>query len=138
VFSDYYATGKLDVDLAEKVIKGILDGCEQSGCNLIGGETAEMPGFYAEGEYDLGGFAMGVVDKDKLINGKNIVEGDILIGLPSNGVHSNGFSLVRRVLDKSGLSLTDQFPGNDGKTTTVGETLMTPTIIYVKQVSLYR
>ncbi|KAF7070570.1 hypothetical protein CFC21_076080 [Triticum aestivum] len=136
VFSDYYATGKLDVDLAEKVIKGILDGCEQSGCNLIGGErqTAEMPGFYAEGEYDLGGFAMGVVDKDKLINGKNIVEGDILIGLPSNGVHSNGFSLVRRVLDKSGLSLTDQFPGNDGKTTTVGETLMTPTIIYVKQV----
>ncbi|KAI4987954.1 hypothetical protein ZWY2020_029584 [Hordeum vulgare] len=134
VFSDYYATGKLDVDLAEKVIKGIVDGCQQSGCNLIGGETAEMPGFYAEGEYDLAGFAMGVVDKDKLIDGKNIVEGDILIGLPSSGIHSNGFSLVRRVLDKSGLSLTDQFPGNDGKTTTVGETLMTPTVIYVEQV----
>ncbi|KAI4987959.1 hypothetical protein ZWY2020_029589 [Hordeum vulgare] len=134
VFSDYYATGKLDVDLAEKVMKGIVDGCQQSGCNLIGGETVEMPGFYAEGEYDLAGFAMGVVDKDKLIDGKNIVEGDILIGLPSSGIHSNGFSLVRRVLDKSGLSLTDQFPGNDGKTTTVGETLMTPTVIYVLEI----
>uniref|UniRef100_A0A287HC47 phosphoribosylformylglycinamidine cyclo-ligase n=1 Tax=Hordeum vulgare subsp. vulgare TaxID=112509 RepID=A0A287HC47_HORVV len=93
-----------------------------------------MPDFYAEGEYDLGGFAMGVVDKDKLIDGENIVEGDILIGLPSSGVHSNGFSLVRRVLDKSGLSLTDEFPGNNGKTNTLGETLMTPTVIYVKQV----
>ncbi|CAM0943558.1 unnamed protein product [Alopecurus aequalis] len=133
-FTDYYATSKLDVDVAEKVIKGMLDGCEQADCTLLAGETAEMPGFYAEGEYDLSGSALGAVDKDKVIDGKNIVEGDILIGLPSSGVHSNGFSLVRSVLEKSGLSLTDQFPGNDGKTTTVGEILMTPTIIYVKQV----
>ncbi|XP_047078274.1 phosphoribosylformylglycinamidine cyclo-ligase, chloroplastic/mitochondrial-like [Lolium rigidum] len=133
-FLDYIATSKLDVDIAEKVIKGIVDGCEQADCILKGGETAEMPGFYAEGEYDLCGFAVGVVEKDKVIDGKNIVEGDILIGLPSSGVHSNGFSLVRRVLDKSGLSLTDLLPRNDGKTTTVGEALMAPTVIYVKQV----
>uniref|UniRef100_A0ACD5ZAF4 Uncharacterized protein n=1 Tax=Avena sativa TaxID=4498 RepID=A0ACD5ZAF4_AVESA len=93
-----------------------------------------MPGFYADGEYDISGFAVGVVEKDKVIDGKSIVEGDILLGLPSSGVHSNGFSLVRSVLDKSGLSLTDQLPGNDGKTTTIGEVLMTPTVIYVKQV----
>ncbi|CAL5058331.1 unnamed protein product [Urochloa decumbens] len=133
-FQDYYATSKLDVDLAEKVIKGIVDGCEQSDCVLLGGETAEMPGFYAEGEYDLSGSAVGVVKVDKLIDGKNIVEGDILIGLPSSGIHSNGFSLVRRVLEKSGLSLSDQLPINDGITSTVGEILMAPTVIYVKQV----
>uniref|UniRef100_A0ACD5ZEW4 Uncharacterized protein n=1 Tax=Avena sativa TaxID=4498 RepID=A0ACD5ZEW4_AVESA len=133
-FADYFATSKIDVDLAEKVIKGIMRGCEQADCTLRGGETAEMPGFYADGEYDISGFAVGVVEKDKVIDGKNIVEGDILIGLPSSGVHSNGFSLVRSVLDKSGLSLTDQLPGNDGKTTTIGEVLMTPTVIYVKQV----
>lgn len=133
-FLDYYATSKLDVDLAEKVIKVIRDGCEQSDCALLGGETAEMPGFYVEGEYDLSGFAVGVVKKDKVIDGKNIVKGDVLIGLPSSGVHSNGFSLVRRVLEKSGLSLDDQLPRNDGITTTVGEALMAPTFIYVKQV----
>uniref|UniRef100_A0ACD5Z5D2 Uncharacterized protein n=1 Tax=Avena sativa TaxID=4498 RepID=A0ACD5Z5D2_AVESA len=132
-FADYFATSKIDVDLAEKVIKGIMHGCEQADCTLRG-ETAEMPGFYADGEYDISGFAVGTVEKDKVIDGKNIVEGDILIGLPSSGVHSNGFSLVRSVLDKSGLSLTDQLPGNDGKTTTIGEVLMTPTVIYVKQV----
>lgn len=133
-FLDYYATSKLDVDLAEKVIKGIVDGCQQSDCILLGGETAEMPDFYKEGEYDLSGFAVGAVKKDKVIDGKNIVEGDVLIGLPSSGVHSNGFSLARRVLDKSGLSLTDPLPRNDGVTTTVGEALMAPTVIYVKQV----
>ncbi|RLM98257.1 phosphoribosylformylglycinamidine cyclo-ligase, chloroplastic/mitochondrial [Panicum miliaceum] len=133
-FLDYFATSKLDVDLAEKVIKGIVDGCEQSDCVLLGGETAEMPDFYAEGEYDLSGFAVGKVKKDKLIDGKNIVKGDVLIGLPSSGVHSNGFSLARRVLEKSGLSLSDQLPRNDGITTTVGEALMAPTVIYVKQV----
>ncbi|GJN35828.1 hypothetical protein PR202_gb24638 [Eleusine coracana subsp. coracana] len=95
-FLDYFATSKLDVDLAEKVIRGIVDGCQQSDCVLLGGETAEMPGFYAEGEYDLSGFAVGAVKKDKVIDGKNIVEGDVLIGLPSSGVHSNGFSLARR------------------------------------------
>uniref|UniRef100_A0ACD5WDA9 Uncharacterized protein n=1 Tax=Avena sativa TaxID=4498 RepID=A0ACD5WDA9_AVESA len=133
-FLDYFATSRLDVDLAEKVIKGIVDGCQQSNCVLLGGETAEMPDFYKEGEYDLSGFAVGNVKKDKVIDGKNIVEGDILIGLPSSGVHSNGFSLARRVLDRSGLSLTDPLPRNDGITTTVGEALMAPTVIYVKQV----
>ncbi|ESQ44957.1 hypothetical protein EUTSA_v10010436mg [Eutrema salsugineum] len=130
-FLDYFATSRLDVDLAEKVIKGIVDGCEQSGCALLGGETAEMPDFYAEGEYDLSGFAVGIVKKESVINGKNIVAGDVLIGLPSSGVHSNGFSLVRKVVARSGLSLKDELPGGS---TTLGEALMAPTIIYVKQV----
>ncbi|KAH7529027.1 hypothetical protein FEM48_Zijuj05G0140000 [Ziziphus jujuba var. spinosa] len=130
-FLDYFATSRLDVDLAEKVIKGIVDGCQQSDCALLGGETAEMPGFYADGEYDLSGFAVGAVKKDSVIDGKNIVAGDILIGLPSSGVHSNGFSLVRRVLAHSGSSLKDQLPGEDK---TLGEALIAPTVIYVKQV----
>lgn len=130
-FLDYFATSRLDVDLAEKVIKGIVDGCRQSDCALLGGETAEMPDFYADGEYDLSGFAVGIVKKDSVINGKNIVAGDVLIGLPSSGVHSNGFSLVRRVLARSGLSLKDKLPGED---VTLGEALMAPTVIYVKQV----
>ncbi|KAJ9560519.1 hypothetical protein OSB04_005679 [Centaurea solstitialis] len=130
-FLDYYATSHLDVDLAEKVIKGIVDGCQQSDCALLGGETAEMPDFYANGEYDLSGFAVGIVKKESVINGKNISVGDVLIGLPSSGVHSNGFSLVRRVLARSGLSLKDKLPG---ESTTLGEALMAPTVIYVKQV----
>jgi len=93
-----------------------------------------MPGFYAEGEYDLSGSAMGIVKKDKLIDGTTIVQGDVLIGLASSGVHSNGFSLARRVREKSGLSLSDQLPRNDGVTTTLGEALMAPTVIYVNQV----
>lgn len=130
-FLDYFATSRLDVDLAERVIKGIVDGCQQSDCALLGGETAEMPGFYADGEYDLSGFAVGIVKKESVINGKNIEAGDVLIGLPSSGVHSNGFSLVRKVLAQSGCSLTDKLPG---ETTTLGEALMAPTVIYVKQV----
>ncbi|RID54325.1 hypothetical protein BRARA_G01655 [Brassica rapa] len=130
-FLDYFATSRLDVDLAEKVIKGIVDGCGQSDCALLGGETAEMPDFYAEGEYDLSGFAVGIVKKDSVINGKNIVAGDVLIGLPSSGVHSNGFSLVRKVVGRSGLSLKVELPGGS---TTLGEALMAPTTIYVKQV----
>ncbi|KAH6773484.1 phosphoribosylformylglycinamidine cyclo-ligase [Perilla frutescens var. hirtella] len=130
-FLDYFATSRLDVDLAEKVIKGIVDGCQQSDCALLGGETAEMPGFYADGEYDLSGFAVGIVKKDSVIDGKNIEVGDVLIGLPSSGVHSNGFSLVRRVLERSGLSLRDNLPGSS---VTLGEALMAPTVIYVKQV----
>ncbi|XP_021753169.1 phosphoribosylformylglycinamidine cyclo-ligase, chloroplastic-like [Chenopodium quinoa] len=130
-FLDYFATSHLDVDLAERVIKGIVDGCQQSDCALLGGETAEMPGFYADGEYDLSGFAVGIVKKESVINGKNIEAGDVLIGLPSSGVHSNGFSLVRRVLAQSGCSLTDKIPG---EATTLGEALMAPTVIYVKQV----
>ncbi|XP_057964136.1 phosphoribosylformylglycinamidine cyclo-ligase, chloroplastic [Malania oleifera] len=130
-FLDYFATSQLDVDLAEKVIKGIIDGCQQADCALLGGETAEMPDFYAGGEYDLSGFAVGIVKKDSVIDGKNIVAGDVLIGLPSSGVHSNGFSLVRRVLARSELSLKDQLPG---AAVTLGEALMAPTVIYVKQV----
>ncbi|KAL7000453.1 Phosphoribosylformylglycinamidine cyclo-ligase, chloroplastic [Sarracenia purpurea var. burkii] len=130
-FLDYFATSHLDVDLAEKVIKGIVDGCQQSHCTLLGGETAEMPDFYADGEYDLSGFAVGIVKKDSVIDGKNILVGDVLIGLPSSGVHSNGFSLVRRVLTQSGLSLKDRLPS---ETVTLGEALMAPTVIYVKQV----
>lgn len=130
-FLDYFATSRLDVDLAEKVIKGIVDGCKQSDCALLGGETAEMPDFYAEGEYDLSGFAVGIVKKESVINGENIVAGDILVGLPSSGVHSNGFSLVRRVLARTGLSLKDQLPGGS---VALGEALMAPTVIYVKQV----
>ncbi|EOX95221.1 Phosphoribosylformylglycinamidine cyclo-ligase [Theobroma cacao] len=145
-FLDYFATSLLDVGLAEKVIKGIVDGCQQSDCTLLGGETAEMPDFYAKGEYDLSGFAVGIVKKDSVIDGKNIVAGDVLIGLPSSGVHSNGFSLVRRcgvsdmvesvcffdqVLARSGLSLKNQLPG---AAVTLGEALMAPTVIYVKQV----
>lgn len=130
-FLDYFATSRLDVDLAEKVIKGIVDGCQQSDCALLGGETAEMPDFYADGEYDLSGFAVGIVKKDSVIDGKNIEVGDVLIGLPSSGVHSNGFSLVRRVLERSGLSLKDNLPGSS---VSLGEALMAPTVIYVKQV----
>ncbi|XP_047334832.1 phosphoribosylformylglycinamidine cyclo-ligase, chloroplastic/mitochondrial-like [Impatiens glandulifera] len=130
-FLDYFATSHLDVDLAEKVIRGIVDGCQQSDCTLLGGETAEMPGFYADGEYDLSGFAVGIVKKEAVIDGKNITAGDVLIGLPSSGVHSNGYSLVRRVLDQSGLSLKDELPGEN---ITLGQALMAPTVIYVKQV----
>ncbi|KAI0510631.1 hypothetical protein KFK09_011239 [Dendrobium nobile] len=133
-FLDYFGTSHLDVDLAETVIKGIVDGCKQSDCVLLGGETAEMPDFYAKGEYDLSGFAVGIVKKDSLIDGKNIKSGDILIGFPSSGVHSNGFSLVRRVLSQSNLSLSDQLPGHGGGPFTLGEALMAPTVIYVKQV----
>jgi phosphoribosylformylglycinamidine cyclo-ligase len=130
-FLDYFATSHLDVDQAEQVIKGIVDGCKQSGCSLLGGETAEMPGFYAPGEYDLSGFAVGSVKKDALIDGKSIDVGDILLGLPSSGVHSNGFSLARKVLAKSGSSLHEELPGAG---ISIGEALLVPTTIYVKQV----
>ncbi|KAI5061275.1 hypothetical protein GOP47_0023780 [Adiantum capillus-veneris] len=132
-FLDYFATSQLDVDLAEQVIKGIVEGCKQSDCVLLGGETAEMPGFYAKGEYDLSGFAVGIVKKDNVVDGKTIREGDVLLGLPSSGVHSNGFSLVRRVLSDSGVSLSSLLPDSDS-TISIGEALMAPTVIYVKQV----
>ncbi|KAG0573220.1 hypothetical protein KC19_VG159200 [Ceratodon purpureus] len=130
-FLDYFATSQLDVDQAEQVIKGVVDGCKQSDCALLGGETAEMPGFYSPGEYDLSGFAVGSVKKDALIDGSKIVVGDVLLGLPSSGVHSNGFSLARKVLAKSGASVYDQLPGAG---VTIGEALLAPTTIYVKQV----
>eukprot|EP00210_Caulerpa_lentillifera_P004178 g3984.t1 len=129
-FLDYYATGKLDVDVAEQVIKGIVQGCDQSDCILLGGETAEMPGFYSSGEYDVAGFAVGSVKKEQLINGKaSIQTGDALIGLKSSGLHSNGFSLVRKL---SGISLHDKTPWDSEKT--LGDVLLEPTIIYVRQI----
>ena len=131
-FLDYFATGKLAVPKAEAVLKGIAEGCRQAGCALIGGETAEMPSFYAEGEYDLAGFAVGVVDRPKIIDGRSIVPGDVLIGLASTGLHSNGYSLARRVLlDQAQLSMTSRLPELDRP---LGEVLLTPTRIYTKQV----
>jgi phosphoribosylformylglycinamidine cyclo-ligase len=132
-FLDYFGTGKLDVDTGEAVIRGIATGCTQAGCALLGGETAELPGMYADGEYDLAGFAVGVVDKKKIIDGSRTIEGDVVIGVASSGLHSNGYSLARRVIEKMGLDMKAPFPGGDGKT--VGETLLTPTRIYAKTVA---
>ena len=127
-FLDYIATGKLVPEKMASIVEGVANGCVKAGCALIGGETAEMPGFYNEGEYDVAGFVVGVVDKSKIITGEGIDEGDLIIGLPSSGLHSNGFSLVRKlVLEKLGLSL-DQFYPELGKT--LGEELLTPTRIY--------
>ncbi|KAI3428807.1 hypothetical protein D9Q98_007624 [Chlorella vulgaris] len=128
-FLDYFACGKLDVDQAEQVVKGIVEGCKQSDCILLGGETAEMPGFYSPGEYDLAGFAVGNVKKDKVIDGSRIQAGDVILGLKSSGVHSNGFSLVRKVLEVSGTSLHDTAPWSGES---FGLTLLTPTVIYVR------
>ncbi len=130
LFLDYFASGRLEVGVAEQVIGGIADGCKQSSCALIGGETAELPGFYAEGEYDLAGFCVGVVDKEKVINGSTLEPGDVLLGLASTGFHSNGYSLVRKVfLDEAKMKL-DEKPADLG--TTLGEALLKPTRIYVR------
>ena len=129
-FLDYIATGKNYPEKMADIVSGIAEGCVQSGCSLIGGETAEMPGFYPEDEYDLAGFSVGVVDKDKIIDNKSIKEGDIIIGLPSSGVHSNGFSLVRKVFDIENADITKPIEELGGKS--LGETLLTPTKIYVK------
>ncbi|NLW80839.1 MAG: phosphoribosylformylglycinamidine cyclo-ligase [Desulfovibrionales bacterium] len=130
-FLDYFATGKLDIDKAVAVVKGIVEGCREAQCALIGGETAEMPDFYADGEYDLSGFCVGIVDNDKVVDGSSIGVGDAVIGLASSGVHSNGYSLVRKLYAQSGLSPADVFPGT-GKT--VAEILLAPTRIYVEAV----
>ncbi|WP_455223527.1 phosphoribosylformylglycinamidine cyclo-ligase [Kaarinaea lacus] len=126
-FLDYYATGKLHVDVAADVIKGIALGCEQAGAALVGGETAEMPGLYQKGEYDLAGFAVGVVEKDEIIDGHKVGPGDVLIGLQSSGAHSNGYSLIRKILDMTDTDLLERFAGK-----TLGEALLQPTRIYVK------
>ena len=129
-FLDYIATGKLDPQKMAELVKGVADGCKIASAALIGGETAEMPGIYKEDDYDLAGFAVGLVDKDKIIDGKDLKEGDIAIGLYSSGVHSNGFSLVRASMDQAGVSLTDKFDEN----ITIGEKLLTPTKIYAKEI----
>lgn len=129
-FLDYIATGKLDPRKMAELVKGVADGCKIASAALIGGETAEMPGIYKEDDYDLAGFAVGLVDKDKIIDGKDLKEGDIAIGLYSSGVHSNGFSLVRASMDQAGVSFYDKFDEN----ITIGEKLLTPTKIYAKEI----
>mgnify|MGYP000092953768 FL=1 len=126
-FLDYFACGKLEVGTAAQVIKGIAQGYEQSGCALVGGETAEMPGMYPAGEYDLAGFAVGCVDKESLITGKTISSGDVVLGLASSGAHSNGYSLIRKLIAKSGIDMNSDFHGKPFK-----DVVMAPTRIYVK------
>jgi phosphoribosylformylglycinamidine cyclo-ligase len=128
-FLDYFATARLDVERAEKVIKGVAKGCELTGCTLLGGETAELPGFYVPGEYELAGFCVGIVEKSKIIDGKSIVPGDKVLGVASSGLHSNGFSLARRILEDARLALTDSYDG-----LALGPALLEPTRIYVKDI----
>lgn len=126
-FLDYYATGKLDVEVAARVVEGIGRGCELAGAALVGGETAEMPGMYPDGEYDLAGFCVGVVEKRRIIDGSKVAAGDVLLGLASSGPHSNGYSLIRKIIERAGASLDIPFEGRS-----LGEALLEPTRIYVK------
>jgi len=128
-FLDYYATSRLDIEVAADVIKGISQGCEQAGAALVGGETAEMPGLYQLDEYDLAGFSVGIVEKDNIIDGSNVKPGDTLIGIRSSGPHSNGFSLIRKIIDVTDADLLAPFSGS-----TLGEVLLQPTRIYVKPI----
>lgn len=127
-FLDYFATAKLDPDMGVDIVKGIAEGCKQSGCALIGGETAEMPGLYKKGDYDLAGFAVGAVERDAILP-RNVKAGDVLLGLPSSGVHSNGFSLVRKIVERSGLKWDAKAPFGAN---TLAQELLTPTRLYVK------
>lgn len=128
-FLDYYATGALDVDIAAQVVNGIGEGCLQAGCSLVGGETAEMPGMYEGNDYDLAGFCVGVVEKSKVITGDTVTEGDVLVAMASSGPHSNGYSLIRHIIDQKGLDVAADLDGS-----TVAQKLMAPTRIYVKSV----
>lgn len=131
-FLDYLATGKLNQEQLTQVVEGIAQGCRESGCALLGGETAEMPGFYQMGEYDLAGFCVGIVEKSQLLSGLQVQVGDVAIALASDGVHSNGFSLVRKIIESSKADLTGSCQESDSKS--LGEVLLTPTRIYVKPV----
>ncbi|WP_073997957.1 phosphoribosylformylglycinamidine cyclo-ligase [Anaerococcus urinomassiliensis] len=129
-FLDYIATGKLNPNKMADLVSGVAQGCQKSGAALIGGETAEMPGIYKEDDYDLAGFAVGIVDRDKIITGESLEVGDVAIALKSSGIHSNGFSLVRAALDQAGINLSDQYYENQS----IGEKLLTPTKIYAKEI----
>jgi phosphoribosylformylglycinamidine cyclo-ligase len=129
-FLDYFATGKLEVGVAEKVIAGVAKGCKESNCALVGGETAELPGLYAEGDYDLAGFAVGAVERDKVITGSNIQEGDVMLGLFSSGAHSNGYSLIRKIVKDKNLSYAKPAPFGGGMD--LAEALLVPTKLYVR------
>lgn len=131
-FLDYFATGKLDPDQGVSIVAGIAEGCRQAGCALIGGETAEMPGLYREGEYDLAGFAVGAAERGQLLPTDDMAEGDVLLGIASSGLHSNGFSLVRRIVEQAGVAWTD--PAPFAVKQTMGEALLEPTRIYVKSI----
>jgi phosphoribosylformylglycinamidine cyclo-ligase len=133
-FLDYFATGKLDLDVAETVIKGIAEGCRLSGCSLIGGETAEMPGMYGSGDYDLAGFSVGVVERSQLLDGSRIAPGHRLLGMASSGPHSNGYSLIRKVLERSQSPLDEILTNPDGSQVELGDALLAPTTLYVKPV----
>jgi len=132
-FLDYFATSKLDIDVAEKVIQGIARGCKESGCALLGGETAELPGMYAPGEYDLAGFSVGVVARSRLIDGTKVREGDVVLGLRSSGLHSNGYSLARKVLAPNDEALAERPPELGGAS--IGEAMLVPTRLYARHVA---
>ncbi len=134
-FLDYYATGRLRAEEAAQVVKGIAEGCRQAGCALIGGETAELPGFYQDGEYDLAGFAVGVVERDEILDGRGVVPGDVLVGVASSGLHSNGYSLARRALLER-MALSDRPPELGGRT--LADALLEPTRIYVRELLALR
>jgi len=130
LFLDYFATGKLDVDAGRAIVSGIAEGCRRSGCALIGGETAEMPGMYSDGDYDLAGFCVGAVERDDILTGKDVSEGDVVLGLASDGIHSNGYSLLRKIVERSALDYDDSAPFDPDRT--LGQVFLEPTRVYIE------